>query len=1271
VAGPVVSESKLDHGQGELLKPYVPRLLIEWMHEAPDQAYHARDGSLAFVDISGFTALTERLAGRGKIGSEVLRDTLDGVFRALLDEAYRWGAGLLKWGGDALLLLFDGPGHADRAARAAWQMQRTMDTVGRVRVGSGTVTLRMSVGVGTGTIEFFTAGSVHRELLIAGRTATETVSMEAIADAGEIALSPALAALLDAACVGVQKDEAYLLSAAPEAIPGRSPDVGDVEAATVAACIPAAAREHVLVEHSEPEHRMITACFFDLMRTDELLAELGPSAFADALDERIRTIQEAASRYEVPFNATDVAKGSVKVLLSAGAPSTTGHDEERTLRLVRDVMDTPGTIPMRAGIASGRVFTGDFGPPYRRTYVVLGDAINTAARVMARAGAGEALATQEVLERSRTTFATTAIEPFRAKGKADAVHASLLGSVTGTRAERIADTPFVGRERERAALGAILADVVAGRGWTIEIGGPSGIGKSRLVHELLAAAPPEMRVLRSMCEEYESSTPYYPLRRPVRDIIGLPPGASAVESERRLREAVAEADPTLAPWVPLLGILLGLDLPATAETGSLDQRFLREIIADTTARFLAAALRGSPFTLVVEDAQFIDDASADLLHRLSREARSSPWAVIVTRTGTGTGELRAGVDEDVRSLALELLPLADRDAVRLVELATDADPLRPHEIEELARRAGGSPLFLLELLEVARSTGGTTLPDSVEAVVAADIDRLAPSDRIVLRYASVAGVTFDESLLTRALQAEAGLDKHVWDRLRGLVDRDAGGRLRFRNSLVRDVAYEGLPFRRRRELHERVAKAIVASGSSIEDQAATLALHFSAAARHEETWRYARLAGDRAHAVAANVEAARLYELALSAAGRVRGLTGRDRADVLVSLGKARETAGLFDESFDAFRRAMRLLPDDPVERARIFALRTRARVRTGPWTRVLRETTAGLRLVEGREGEPAAAARSILRAMRAQILMFEGRAREAVPLALAAADEARRTGELEALARAYAALDGSYQLLGEPEKAVHERMALEIYTELGDLNARGLVQINLGVQSYADGRWSDALDLYTRAQDDCLRSGDRQNAAVAATNLGELLVSKGEIEEAARVLLEARRVLRSSRYTSFVVFADIQLARCALARGDVVVALEELERVVAESKGIGYAGTLLEAAAYLGHAHARAGSPQTGLATLDGAMAAAGAEAISQTAAIERARAACFAALGRRADAGECLDRALEAAKSQGLPYDELLIRRDRAALAGPGVDVAEELREAEGLAQLLEIAQ
>ena len=144
--------------QSELLRPYVPRLLIEWLLDDPHRRWRVVDGSLAFVDISGFTQLTERLARKGKVGAEELNDTIDGCFTELLSAAYEHGAGLVKWGGDAVLLLFDGDEHAPRAARAAAGMQRTMRAIGRLRTSAGPVRLRMSIGLHSGLFHFFLVG---------------------------------------------------------------------------------------------------------------------------------------------------------------------------------------------------------------------------------------------------------------------------------------------------------------------------------------------------------------------------------------------------------------------------------------------------------------------------------------------------------------------------------------------------------------------------------------------------------------------------------------------------------------------------------------------------------------------------------------------------------------------------------------------------------------------------------------------------------------------------------------------------------------------------------------------------------------------------------------------------------------------------------------------------------------------------------------------------------------------------------------------------------
>jgi class 3 adenylate cyclase/tetratricopeptide (TPR) repeat protein len=1234
--------------QGEVLKPYVPRLQIEWVRDTPEVTYRAVEGSLAFVDISGFTALTESLNRRGKIGAELLRDTLNPIFCALLDEAYRWGAGLLKWGGDAMLLLFEGLDHERRAARAAWEMQKTIERVGRVRVGSSRVTLRMSIGIATGAIDFFLAGSVHRELLVAGPIATETAGIEGAVDAGEIGVSPALAEHLAPSCVGRQKDTALLLVAPPDTDEMPAPDVGRVSGPVVASCIPIAAREHMLLGRGEPEHRAVTAAFFDLMNTDALLAELGPTAFAEALDERISSIQEAAARYKVPFNVTDVSKGSVKVLLTAGAPSTTGHDEEQTLRLVREVMDRPGVVPMRAGLDAGHVFTGDFGPPYRRTYAVLGDAINTAARVMARAEPGQILATDVVLERSRTAFEGTPIEPFAAKGKAEPVKASLVGPIVGRREERIAETPFVGRERELEAFRNVLEDVGSRNAWIVEIGGPSGIGKTRLIQEALAATP-ELRVFRATCEEYEASTPYHALRGLLRELLGLAPGGSPADSERALRTAVADADPELVPWVPLLGILLALELPPTPETRALDERFLRETLAEVTCRFLAARLDAQPFVLVVEDAQFMDDSSADLLRRVSKAGEALPHALVVARTQP-EGRWTDVEDEDLRFVALNLLPLSEREAAEIVEITTDEQPLRPHEVEELARRSGGSPLFLVELLNVARAAGTTDeLPDSVEAVVTADIDRLSASDRIVLRYASVLGVAFEEALLVATLGDDVMPDESLWGRLRGLVDRDADGRLRFRNTLVHDAAYEGLPFSRRRELHGRVGLVLESGlGRDPGDETGVLAAHFFHAGDYERAWRYSRLSGDRAKGIYANVDAASFYTRALQTARRFRGATGPEIAAVAESLGDVRYRLGEFEAAGDAYKLSLRHLAGDRIEEARLLLKQALIPWRLGRYPQALGRVTRGLGLIEGLDDPAAIRERANLFARKAVIRQRQGRPLEAIAWCRRTIEVADGSDAQEALAQAQYVLDWAYATLGRFDEAVYSERALAIYEELGNLERQGAILNNLGAIAYYQARWTEALGYYERAQQVWERSGDRWSASFAVVNRAEVLLDQGRWAEAEPLMRESLRIARASgsgsrsaemaRYTGTLL---TRLGRFDEARRLLVEAHDEFGRTGEPSEVLVTEARLAELLVF-----ERSTAEALDLAerTLDRSPSYEGIFPLGPT--LQRVRGLVLLQLSRFGEARAALVESVESARKAGADYEVALALDALAAL-------------------------
>jgi predicted ATPase len=321
--------------------------------------------------------------------------------------------------------------------------------------------------------------------------------------------------------------------------------------------------------------------------------------------------------------------------------------------------------------------------------------------------------------------------------------------------------------------------------------GEPGIGKTRLLDEVVARSP-DFRVLRTRGEEYESATPYFAMRAVMRSALDLDPAADTSEVVARLGLVVESVEPSLVPWIPLLGVLLGLDLPPTPETAALDERFLRERLAEVAWTFLHRVLR--PTFLAIDDSHHLDESTRDLVLRLFRAGAGHRAMVVLTHQASDrlvdTDELEAE-----RCLLVRLEPLSQEASLELVEIATEDQPLRPDEADIIVERSGGNPMFLMELIDAVRASGSVeSLPDSVEALIAGQIDRLAPADRMILRYAAVLGTRFDPALLEEAVRSDVELDVDVWARLADILTPDPDGSLRFENRLVRDAAYEGLPY---------------------------------------------------------------------------------------------------------------------------------------------------------------------------------------------------------------------------------------------------------------------------------------------------------------------------------------------------------------------------------------------------------------------------------------------------------------------------------------------
>jgi class 3 adenylate cyclase/tetratricopeptide (TPR) repeat protein len=1248
------------------LQPYLPRLVHEWARRDADTLVRSIEGSMVFVDVSGFTKMSERLARQGKVGAEEVSDVIDDTFSALLAEAYMAGGGLLKFGGDALLLFFDGDGHALRAAAAAHGMRRELRRVGTFATSAGNVTLRMSVGAHTGLYHFFLVGASHRELIVAGPAATATVTMEGAASAGQILLSPALAAALPAASRGRHLGPGVLLAGTPpplESVPvQRIASDLDLEP-----FVPVALRETVLAGDVEPEHRSVTVAFVHYGGFDVLVERDGADAAARRLDTLVRAVQAAVEAHGIAFLATDIAPDGGKIILTAGAPVVTGADEEQMLLAVRDVVAANAGLPLHVGVNRGPVFAGAIGPTYRKTYTVMGDAVNLAARLMAKAETGEVIATAAVLSASRTIFATRELEPFLVKGKKKPITAFAVGDATGSRTTIAeAGLPLLGRDEELATLLRAWEAARAGAGGVIEIAAEPGMGKSRLLDELLARIE-DARVIHAECRLYQSATPYFPFRALLRSAFGLD-GLGDAEAFAALERLVHERSPSLTPWLALIATPLDLDVAPSPEVKALDERFRRARLEEVVAA-LVAEVAEEPAVVVVEDTHWMDEPSRDLLARVTRALRERPWLVVLSRRPGGDGYAAEDGDGLTR---IELRPLGPEPVVALIQAATEDAPLRPQQERELAERAAGNPLFLIELLDGLRRGGAVeTMPSSVEGLIHARIDVLPTADRRRLRALSVLGNGFRVEHAPATLGVEGAPEvRRALRPLAEFLSVDRTGWVEFRHALIRDAAYEGLPFRRRQELHAQVGDSILrAAGDDPDEQAELLAVHYWHAGRWAEAWRFNRFAGDGARAVYANVEAARFYERAAGAAARLPAVPAWERVAVAGRLAEVQEHAGEFGAALAVLARARRLAASDPIARADLHVRRARVLIRTGELRSAYRETTRGYRLVEELEGHAAASTRARLSGLASNILLFAGRTREALPLARRAVEQAEAADERSELAYALVVLDDTLWRLGRGAEAVFATRAVSIYASIGDLPGVGAAENSIGVRAYAEGRWDDAVGAYRRAADAFARAGNEAQAAGVAGNVGEVLVSQRRFDEAEPLLREAIRVQRAHGMVSLAMFGEIQLGRLHLGRGDFDEAVAMLESVRDEAVNAAIPADSLEATIYLCQAATERGDAEYGLELLESELERAPDVVDYYAAAVAVARAKALYALGRLDAAQETIDASLGTARDNDALYETaelLLLRADVESRQRRNQD-EEALREAYGLLQRL----
>ena len=1208
------------------LLPYVPRLVVDWLAQPSVGIHQLIPATCVFADLSGFTNLTERLARRGRVGAEEMGDLVNALFDQLLTAAYDYGANLVKWGGDAVLLLFDGERHGERACRAAWTMQEVLQRIGHLKTTQGSVRIGMSIGIHTGNFDFVLTGSHHRELVVTGPATTTTAHMEKVASRGQVVVSAATAAAIPGRCTVPLTPDALRLVRAPavDPNPNRARKRTDVD---LSAAFCKQLYEHLASGIVEPEHRHAAVGFVEFSGTDRHYADNGAEAMADAVGAVITAAQESAADNDVTFLATDICEDGGKVILVSGVPRSAGDDETRMLSAVKRIVDGGGRLTLRAGVTSGEVFSGDYGPHYRRVYSVTGDVVNLAARLMASSQPSQVIASPEAIANSRTRFETVALPPLKLKGKREPFEALLVGNVMRTPARTSENRlPLIGRDGVLKVLVDVAGAAARGAGQVVDVSGMPGVGKSRLVEELAERCA--ARVLWADGDIYETATPYFPMQRLFRWTLGLPVDEDNQAVASVLSELVRRRAPDLIPWLPLIGIVVGVELPDTPEVQTLDP-VMRKARLEAVTSEVFHRLLPDPIVLVLNDIQFMDDATLSLLSRLAADLADRPWLIVTTRRPDFDSPVTPG--SNVTTITLE--PLDDAATSELVAVATEAQPLPPHRLGQLTTRSGGNPLFLLELTAaVTEGSAIDDMPGSLEAVISARIDRLGPGQRQWLRAASVLGEGVDPALLSDLVK-EAGINEYGVEALNEFVSTTVDGSIRFNHGLIRLAAYDGLPFRRRTELHAIAARLLQQRrGKRSAQDEALLSLHCSRGRMYKDAWKYSQLSGDRARRQYALSDAVDCYRRALDAAGHLTDLNEGELADIHEALADVHADLGEMEAADASLRQARRASKEDVRRLAKLGLKAAIHRQRSGKYSDAIRWLTTARRLAKDVSGSEAESLRADCATVYALVKYRQGNYAASTKWARRALDEATRSDDDHSRAGALEMLALSAATAGWSWDEADFVTALELYEKVGDLRAQATCFNRFGCACYFSGRWSQAVGLFAAAEATYLRIGREEDGAVNGANQAEVLIDQGRISEALPVLASTIRVCRAVGASSSLAFCLGLLARAQMAEGDLAAATTTLRQARELSESLGERVDVQRLDLYLAECTLRSGKARAALASTDAVVAGDRrlTDSGPNTALFHRVRGEALIAAGKRIKGHAELRAALAAARQR-----------------------------------------
>lgn len=807
------------------------------------------DGSVLISDIIGFTGLTESLFALQKKGAEQLSDILNSLFSGMIEAVHENGGFVANFAGDAFTAIFP----ADRGTRALAAAQEIKTSVEReVADGSDRHITGIRSGIDTGRIRWNIYGSGPFTYLFSGDAVRGAAQAETSAGTNETATAPG---------VSIPEDPSEA-SFDPGAFDGYGPVTESVQERFI--------HPDYIAKADSPEFRDVAAVFTGFRDIPDV------SAFVDK-------VIGTAGEYGGYFNLLDCGDKGTLVLTLFGAPLTSGKNTLRSTGFALALKDIYGDR-VRSGITCGRVFAGFIGSPgLRGHYTVIGDKVNTAARLMESCRPGDILISEEMEREVRDGFQLEHVRELSLKGSSSRISCFSIEGRSAFSGELLFDSSFVGRSGE---LDAVVqhADSTLSAGTTgaLVISGEAGIGKTRFAHRVQSLLPGTGQVYLK-CDEILGKS-LNPIESFFEDTLGTSGSEDRCDSETAFEKnfsavlegggSTGDRDYHADSLKRLKYVVKGfMGIEESAEYLQLDarSRFDNTILAFMhLVRLIAGEKRAF---IVIDDFQWVDPDTFTVLKELFRQMDiEGPMICILTRpspertpselvpqsAGILNIHLAALQQEEQRDLVKNVLPCPPSETLRkVIEEKAEGNPFY---IEQMIMYLLDNQLVECSGSRAELTTPGLQLPGSILDIIISRVDALEADIRQTVRHASVLGRRFNIRVLSRMLRGipvrkhlRTGAEARIWNRLSEI-------QYIFRHALIRDAVYDMQMDRQLSGLHLLAGNIIEELYADDERMYSDLSHHFEKSLQTDRMLKYTMKAADYALENFRNLECIEMYQ---------------------------------------------------------------------------------------------------------------------------------------------------------------------------------------------------------------------------------------------------------------------------------------------------------------------------------------------------------------------------------------------------------------------------